>query len=278
MGGPPRVLGALRRRFRRFLLRRFALPLVNRELRDNGAGLFRYDDQHDRLVTRESLGVSDLDRPRDRLRNADLWHDRLLRRHLAPEVVFDVGGGWGTTSVWFADLATRVFVFEPHPLNRERILRHHRIRRVRNVEVVAVPVADTTGETTLFEKSYGGHHSLGDIGASPTVGRLVVPVTTLDHFAAARGVERVGLLKVDVEGFEPEVLRGARGLLERRAIDLVLFEYSPAFYRERGVDPSSPLVLLEAAGYRVTDLDGRPADRALLPGGPQTDLFAASSG
>jgi len=274
MSGPARLLGALRRRWRRFLLRRVALPLVNRELRENGARLLRYDDLHDRIVMREALGIRDLDRPRDRLHATDLWHDRLLQRGLAPDVVFDVGGGWGTTSVWFSGWARRVFVFEPHPLNRQRILEHHRIRRVANVEVVPTAVSDVEGETTLFEKAYGGHHSLGDVGASPTVGRIVVPVTTLDRFADERGIERVGLLKVDVEGFEPEVLRGARGFLERRAVDLVLFEYSPAFYRQRGLDPSTPLSLLDAAGYVVTDLDGRPVDPADLAAGSQRDLLA----
>jgi hypothetical protein len=50
---------------------------------------------------------------------------------------------------------------------------------------------------------------------------------TLDQFARSRGISEIGLLKVDVEGYEPEVFLGATGLLRRRAIKVLVFEFSP---------------------------------------------------
>jgi len=107
---------------------------------------------------------------------------------------------------------------------------------------------------------------------------MQVPVTTLDRFAASRGIERIGLLKIDVEGFEPEVLRGTSGLLRAGAIDLILFEYSPGFYRQRGIDPRAPLAVLEEHGYRVSTLDGAPLRPDALDATWQIDLFAEPSG
>jgi FkbM family methyltransferase len=190
------------------------------------------------------------------------------------ELILDVGGGGGAISTWFSRWAERVIVFEPSPHNRERIRIHHRIRGVRNVELVPCAIGDAQGEATLHLKREPGHNSLGDIGASETVDHVRVPVRTLDAFALERGIERVGLLKIDVEGFEPEVIRGADRLLRERRVDLVVFEFSPAFYRQRGIEPTAVVDALEDRGYRVLELDGRAIDRPRLERGRQTDLIA----
>ena len=63
----------------------------------------------------------------------------------------------------------------------------------------------------------------------PTPGLFEVECTTLDALAAGFESQRISLLKLDVEGHEPQVLAGAAGLLAAQAIDLV--------YVEAGMDP-----------------------------------------
>jgi FkbM family methyltransferase len=261
-------------KLRRMLYRRLVLPLLNRQLRRLGLHLYRYDAQSDRLRTYDAVPWEAVSRPSGGNHDGDRWYHAVRARVADASVILDIGGGGGATSTWFSRWADLVCVFEPSPANRELIRTHHRIRAVRNAEIIAAAVGDVAGEATLHLKQEAGHNSLGDIGASATVDRIRVPVTTLDAFADERGIERVGLLKIDVEGFEPEVIRGGDRLLRERRVDLVVFEFSPAFYRQRGIRPLAVVEELEERGYRVLTLDGTPIDSAALERSRQTDLLA----
>lgn len=87
----------------------------------------------------------------------------------------------------------------------------------------------------------------------------VVAVTTLDEVAQSIGIDRIDVLKLDIEGHELEALHGAHDLLKRRAIGYVQFEFGGCnidtrtymrdfwhFFRERGY----ALGLLTAVGIR----------------------------
>jgi FkbM family methyltransferase len=258
-------------RLRNWALYRWALPLVNRELKERGVLLYRYIAATDRLFPYKALTPTALSPAGDIL--SDRWYQALQARKLRGTIAFDVGVNYGYTSAWISHWADRVYTFEPNPNNAAMIREQLRIRQIANVELIPTAVSDQVGEAVLHLKSFDGHHSLGDIGASSTVGTMRVPVTTLDSFAATRGIDRVSLLKIDVEGFEPEALRGARGLLSARAIDLILFEYSPRFYRQRGIDPRAPMAVLEEYGYQVRTLSGDPVDGTVSTR-DQIDLLA----
>lgn len=270
----PNWFARKRRKIRRFLFRRLVLPAFNRELERSNRRIFTYDESHDRLGFSSRISWEWLEAKVETMRTESQWYGPLQDRNIRTDVIFDVGGCGGATATWFSRWADRVFVFEPSPDNREALRLHQKIRAVTNAEVIATAVGDEIGETTLCLKPKAGHHSLGDIGASETVSRIQVGITTLDAFAAERAIEHVGVLKIDVEGYEPEVIRGADRLLRECRIDLVVFEYSPAFYRQRGIDPLLPVDELEKRGYSVTALDGSAVDRETLGRGRQTDLLA----
>ena len=54
--------------------------------------------------------------------------------------------------------------------------------------------------------------------------RYPVEVTTVDDYCAARGIERIVVLKSDTQGFDLEVLKGAQRMMARRAVDLIFIE------------------------------------------------------
>lgn len=271
-------VGRLHRKAHKILLHHVTLPLINRELRKGSFRLYRYVVEADRLYPCSQFKPRDFHHERKGSMLSDRWYTAISQRGLEVAVAFDIGANYGYTAKWLSDWAEQVYAFEPNPDNRERIREQLIIRNVRNVEVIESAVAAEDGKTTLFIKSQAGHHSLGDIGASQTIGKMDVAVTTLDRFCDERSIDRVGFVKIDVEGFEPDVLTGASTLLRKHAIKLILFEFSPAFYRERDMDPLAPIDVLDRFGYRVWHLDGTPVDRAAIGEAGQTDLLASPRG
>jgi FkbM family methyltransferase len=96
------------------------------------------------------------------------------------------------------------------------------------------------------------HPGHGGVGL-PTTGATV---TTLDHLVSELGLKFVHYLKLDVDGHEVEVLRGASETL-RRFKPLIFFEHSPYGIAEKGYDPNEITEALSAAGYRFAHLNRR---------------------
>ena len=67
---------------------------------------------------------------------------------------------------------------------------------------------------------------------------------------ASRGIETIDFLKIDTEGHDLHVLRGAAGLLERKAIGVIQFEYVDA-WAPAGATLGAALDLLAGFGYRA---------------------------
>ena len=83
-----------------------------------------------------------------------------------------------------------------------------------------------------------------------------VPVTTLDIYSKQVGLKRLDLLKIDVEGAELFVLRGAREVLSNLR-PAVLFEVGYRNLRPYAILPSDIFRFLDDIGYRVMDLTNR---------------------
>lgn len=180
-----------------------------------------------------------------------------------PEVFYDVGANFGYYTWLVADAMPGVDVVavEPDPANLS-LLRATCARQGHGdrVHVVAAAVTDDTGSTTLVRDLDTGH--TGHVSATATPGGpdLRVPTVRLDD------LRRPGraVVKVDVEGAEAQVLRGATQLLTDGA----------ALVIEVSLDggPAASDVL-RTAGYQLLDArtlrpaDGSSSDCLALPAG-----------
>lgn len=180
-------------------------------------------------------------------------------RYIRPgAIVFDVGGFRGITSQWFSRVAREVFVFEPMPESAESIRSALKVRDITNVSVHELALSDKVGTSDFHIYASRGHNSLGRVKTSSKYVRSIqVPMTTLDEFAKAHRIDRIDFLKIDVEGFELEVLNGAKNLLAAKRIGAILFEANRPVLKSIGKTAMPIYELLTSYSYTVTDLDGK---------------------
>jgi len=196
------------------------------------------------------------------------YYEPDVEQYLASElrpgaVVVDAGAniGFFTLAVLATCKRATVHGFEPSPgsyaLFKRSIARNNLAGRVvpNRVALYSEP-----GEMDfhVHATSHGAYDGLRDtayVGVDrPT--RTRVQVTTLDIYARQLALDRLDLLKIDVEGAELFVLRGARDVLSRLH-PTVLFEVGYQNLRPFGILPSHLYRFFEDVGYRVTDLTQR---------------------
>jgi FkbM family methyltransferase len=131
---------------------------------------------------------------------------------------FDVGANIGHHSLFMSRHADRVFSFEPFDVVREEMLRKMRHAGVENMTVFPVALGDTNAELP-FHPPTGANQGTGTLGEclpDNASGEIInVQVVRGDDFFRANELPAVSLLKMDVEGFETQALRGLRETLLR---------------------------------------------------------------
>ena len=121
-------------------------------------------------------------------------------------VVFDVGAYLGLTAQLFARAGSKVYAFEAKPENAESIRRVIKLRSMSNVVVHQAAVSDVIGTSDFHILDFRGHSSLGKVDLSKYLYTIKVPTITLDDFTEQNKIPKIDVLKIDVEGFELEVL------------------------------------------------------------------------
>lgn len=191
-----------------------------------------------------------------------------LTRSLVEDAVFlDVGASVGEFSLVAAVTAPRgrTYSFEPCPLIRSFLELNIRLNGLDHVTVVDKALSDRTQTLPL---SFGTQTTASTVGTVPAAGerQLMVCAVQGDDFAAETGLERVDLMKIDVEGAELPVLAGCRALLAS-ARPLLVVEvdgHSDAF----GYGDQDLLHFLEAEGYVAREF--RIDDRGFVELAPVT--------
>lgn len=180
----------------------------------------------------------------------------LMHEIQGADAFIDVGANVGIYTCIVARTGKPVLAIEPQRQNLSILARNIALNKLDRIEVLPVGLSEQSGVATLY--------GLGDVAsldaewnATGASYRENVTLSTLDLVLAGRFAGARLVIKIDVEGFEFEILRGAASTLARvpRPVWLVeIFKRRPATQRS---NPKFDAVfsLFEAAGYQAARID-----------------------
>lgn len=195
-----------------------------------------------------------------------------LRRHLDPgSALVDIGANIGYFTLLGAALVGpngRVYSFEPHPANCALIEESVGANGFGNVALFPYAVADRNMTVKLEGGGVGSNCTIVELSREKTSGSsssLLAETVVLDEVLDQ--VDRVDVIKMDIEGAEPKAWQGMRQTINRHH-PVLIFEFSPHLIRHTSA--VSPISLLESiieAGYRIhiLPLQGRIAPHPSSP-------------
>ena len=160
----------------------------------------------------------------------------------------DVGANHGLLSFGLArkvDQRVRFHLFEPNPRLLESIEKSLKLYPSMRAEINALAVCDEDG-TILFQmqKEQTGVSHITKSGGVP------IRSIRLDTYLKDKGLDRIDLLKLDIEGYELTALRGAERALKDRRIKAIYFEYFEKLL-VRVAPPSKLIEFLDSLSYEV---------------------------
>lgn len=174
--------------------------------------------------------------------------------------IIDAGGYVGDTALLFSSYTDKnIHVFEASPSNMDIIRETIRLNHLDNIVPVSKALGEKSGTATF---SLGEHNSCNSLVERPGYNypdHIEVPVVTLDDYVRENNIE-VGLIKVDIEGGEQLLLRGAVETIRTQHPILLIsiyhsandfFEIKPMIekmcdkYTFRIVKPANPAIALE---------------------------------
>lgn len=177
-----------------------------------------------------------------------------LKQHLqATDVFWDVGANIGAMTLVAARLCRWVVAFEPNPLTASLLRRHLETNRINNVTVVDAALSDRSG-TAVLRAGPQNNSGMSSIVPRSDLGPGTTPVTTMraDDFVAANPSWHPTVIKLDVEGSEEMVLRGASAVLASPRIRVVVFEDARDAHGQPADEAFS--ASLRPAGFHIREL------------------------
>lgn len=237
------------------------------------------------ISSREAVGTSPLT---EALLLRGIWEpvtSRLIGAILKPgDAVLDVGANIGYYSILAGKLVGRqgrVFAFEPDPYTFELLRKNIELNGLTGV---VEPVCKAVGQQQATAKLFlspedSGDHRLFDPGDGRAES-VPVECVRLDDFLLKEApglIERLRLVKMDIQGYEVAAYRGMQGFLARMNPELIT-EYEPCTLASAGTSAKEYLELLQSYGYReFSFISWDPKQQAPEPAHLQRLLLASCS-
>jgi FkbM family methyltransferase len=184
----------------------------------------------------------------------DLPIVRVIQQLLKPGMTFvDVGAHVGQYSLLASGLVGRegtVHSFEPEPETFALLQHNVLINGLHNVQPIRCALGESFKDVELYvaRPDNIGQTSLRQPNNFSGV-QIKVQCRTLDDYAEEHGMDRINLIKIDVEGAEFDMLLGARGVLSRNPKPHIIIEFWEEFLQAYGSSCAQVAEFLQGSGY-----------------------------
>lgn len=174
---------------------------------------------------------------------------QLLKKYLKPDSVFlDIGANIGLMSVIASGVVGekgRIYAVEANPNTVAILQANIELNHCKNVELIPVALSDEQGTAVLFENWEVNRGGASLISQGNEQQGIEVKMERLDDLFNAS--DRVDLVKIDVEGFEPQVIRGGMSWF-RQQQPVFIIEVSEQREKELGPSPLEIMQLVQTIG------------------------------
>ncbi|HRP53615.1 MAG TPA: FkbM family methyltransferase [Fluviicola sp.] len=189
----------------------------------------------------------------------DQSHLKLMSLVKKDAVVLDIGTNYGTTILQFAQLvgeAGLCFGFEPDPINFKICQENLRLNHFKNIQVENCGLGHVAGtfELVVDTASNRGGNRIG----IDSVGKEThqVSVVPLDDWIKDKNLTKVDLIKIDVEGYEMNVLKGAKEMLQKFK-PMLFIELDDSNLKLQGSSSKELVSFLTFLGYGIQHAENK---------------------
>ena len=170
------------------------------------------------------------------------------------DVLIDVGASFGWYTTLGASLVCptgKVFAFEPSPIASQAVEEMIEDNMLQNVILTKAAVGMENGNVSLFLPTTRHLHSPSIMQSDAGFVPVQVPVIALDYFAPLINVPIVKLVKIDVEGYEPNVLAGMERLIKEKRIENIICEFNSGWLKRNSMTTAQLYERFINLGYEV---------------------------
>lgn len=184
------------------------------------------------------------------------------------DVVLDIGGNIGQTAMMIANKTTetgKVFSFEPFPATYSKFVKNLSLNPSleKIVSVKNCALGNAVASLSMYRgcDTNSGSNRITNAVENKSEELVEVPVSTADIFVNEKQIPRIDFIKIDVEGFEMNVLKGAEETLRKHMPGLFV-ELNDKSLKDQGSSALELITFLKNIGYKVFE-DGKNVELAL---------------
>lgn len=179
-----------------------------------------------------------------------------VRNHLKPGGVFvDVGASFGHYTTLAHSLVGpggQVFAFDPSPVAFASLKSAIDAAGIPNVMVINAAAGNQQGELVIYMPPASATlHSPSAFESHPGFTPVSVPMLRLDEFGPLTRCASIDMLKMDVEGFEPDVLEGMRGLIADAKVKRIICEFNSWWLKANHTTVDALFAKFDSLGFKV---------------------------